>query len=142
MEHTKKMILVDPRVLNALNTQAATAPVPDVLGDSLRELDQEMQSVLGRHNVGFHDKAKLYQQTLRRYLNRVQQYKDRPLGFVDVTDNPNSQESPPPPSSSSSQEPTPTSFTIPSQLEKEVLLSVPKSYKKKGREIVGNSETQ
>ena len=74
MEHAKKMVLVDPRML-----QHKPSPLPDAMGDSLREMDQQMQSVLDRNDLNAVDKANLYQQTLRRYMQRVGDYKDRRL---------------------------------------------------------------
>ena len=46
MEHTEKMILVDPRVLDSVGTSTtAGPPVPDAASDSLREMDQRMRDV-------------------------------------------------------------------------------------------------
>lgn len=81
MEHTKKMLLVDPRLMEFTKT----SPVPDPMADSLRDLDHQMRTVLDRNDINVGDKANLYHQTLQRYLKRVDQYKDKPLGAVRIS---------------------------------------------------------
>lgn len=75
------MILVDPRMLE--QRQVAYNP-PDTLRDNLRDLDEQMNLVLERKDVDAREKARLYQRTLRRYMTRLDQYKERPLGAVNV----------------------------------------------------------
>ena len=86
MEHTKKMVLVDPRTLDTIRASSLTAqaPVPDAATESLRDMDLQMRDVLDRNDMNLEDKANLYQQTLWRYLKRFGQYKDKPLGTVQV----------------------------------------------------------
>ena len=100
----KKMILIDPRLL--MNTQSKYAP-PDTLNDSLRDLDYQMQQVLEQDELAPHDKAKLYQQTLQRYLTRLNQYRSKPLGLVDI------KPTPPPPVSQPQPSPLPVAATSP-----------------------------
>ena len=78
----KNMILVDPELVDALSHKSVYTP-PDTLTDSMGELDQQMQQVLGRGDLTNHDKARLYQRTLQQYLNRLTQYKNRPLGLLE-----------------------------------------------------------
>ena len=86
MEHTKKMVLVDPRTLDTIRASfsAVQAPVPDAATESLRDMDQQMRDVLDRNDMNLEDKANLYQQTLWRYLKRFGQYEDKPFGTVQV----------------------------------------------------------
>ena len=71
MEHTKKMILVDPRMMDSLQRKAP--PVPDAATESLRDMDQQMRGVLDRNDMNLEDKTNLYQQ-----------YKDKSLGTVQI----------------------------------------------------------
>ena len=58
MEHTKKIILVDPRVLDSVRTSTATGPpIPDAASDSFREMDQQMRDMLDRSDMNLQDKA-------------------------------------------------------------------------------------
>lgn len=81
MEHTKKMILVDPRMVDSLRASNGP-PVPDAASHSLLEMDRDMRNALDRNDVDFQDKTQLYQQVLWRYLKRFDQYRDKPLGTV------------------------------------------------------------
>ena len=83
MEHAKKMILVEPRVLKSLQTRDGGPPVKDATSHSLKEMDRTMQDIL-ESDKNVHDKADAYQQALWSYLNRFEQYKDRPLGKVQL----------------------------------------------------------
>ena len=87
MEHTKKMILVDPRMVDSLRASNGP-PVPDAASHSLLEMDREMRNALDRNDVDFQDKAQLYQQVLWRYLKRFDQYRDKPLGTVMLKQSP------------------------------------------------------
>ena len=83
MEYAKKMILVDPRMMDSLQTSSGP-PVPDANSQSLREMDRGMRDVLERKDISFEDKADMYHQILWRYLKRFEQYKEKPLGTVTV----------------------------------------------------------
>ena len=74
------MLLVDPRVLESHSHYAP----PEPLKDNLRDLDALMQQVLDRDDLLPRDKARLYQQTLRRYMTRLEQHRSKPLGIVDI----------------------------------------------------------
>ena len=58
MEHTKRMILVDPRMVDSLRASNGH-PVPDAASHSLLEMDREMRNALDRNDVDFQDKAQL-----------------------------------------------------------------------------------
>ena len=77
----KKMPLMDIRVVDALK-QKQYVP-PDTLNDNLRELDRQMQHIMDQPDISDRDKARVYQQTLQRYMNRLDQYRHKPLGIVD-----------------------------------------------------------
>ena len=81
MEHAKKMILVEPRVLESITR---SQPVEDATNRDLKETTQAMDDILNT-DVGAHDKANAYQQALWGFLQRYKQYKDRPLGKVQLT---------------------------------------------------------
>ena len=65
MEHTRKMPLVDPRLLETL--RPAPAPPTNSLDRVLRGIDGEMSSVFDRTDLDEGDKVKLYNQILLRY---------------------------------------------------------------------------
>ena len=75
-------MLVDPRLLESL-TQKQYVP-PDTLTDKIQDLDTQMNQVMTRDDLTDHDKAKMYQDTLQLYLKRLDQYRHKPLGLVDV----------------------------------------------------------
>jgi len=81
MEHTKKMILVDPRMVDSLRASNGP-PVTDPASHSLLGMDRDMRNALDRNDVDFQDKTQSYQQVLWRYLKRFDQYRDKPLGTV------------------------------------------------------------
>src|SRR6218665_3641996 len=60
MEHTKKMILVEPRQLEKLKES--------MLDKTLSKLDGEIYEIL-HTNMADDEKAKLYSNSLSRYLN-------------------------------------------------------------------------
>ena len=81
MEHAKKMILVEPRVLEGLSRKP---PVEEATHRDLKETTQRMDDVLNSDAEAY-DKANAYQQALWGFLKRFEQYKDRPLGKVQLT---------------------------------------------------------
>ena len=119
MEHTKKMILVDPRTLDSFR-ESSGPPVPDATSQSLREMDEQMRAILDSGNMHVEDKANMYHQTLRRYLTRFDQYKDKPMGTVKVqeTSVPDTKE------------------TLSEHWEKDIIESVPKSMRNKAGRLL------
>ena len=70
MEHAKKLILVEPRLLEQLQTQNEYKEIQkpgDLKAKSNLSLD--MKTVLADPDIGDDIKAKLYQQTFSRYMN-------------------------------------------------------------------------
>jgi hypothetical protein len=51
-----------------------------------------MQRILEREDLSIGDRLHLYNQTLQRYRKRLEQYRQKPLGLVDIKQQP----SPPP----------------------------------------------
>ena len=74
------MVLVDPRVLNSLST-TQKSEIPDAAMESLRKMDQDMKDLLKTDDG---DKLKDYEQTLWRYLKRLKDVRERPLGTVKI----------------------------------------------------------
>ena len=125
MEHAKKMILIEPRVLESLRA-GVTAPVLDPTAHSIRETDQTMRDILeGDQNA--YDKGIQYQQALWRYLNRIDQYKDRPLAKVQLTTKTQ------PPKDQARVEEIPKEQD---RVEQDVIASVPKTLKSKAERLI------
>ena len=80
------MILVDPRLLESMNQK--TYVPPDPLTDSLRDLDSQMQQLLDREDLSPRDKVTQYQQLLQRYTTRLNEYRHKPLGLIDMKPTP------------------------------------------------------
>ena len=123
MEHAKKMILIDPRALSEVRESAAGPPVPDATSTSLREMDLQMRDILERNDMDLEDKANMYQQILRRYRHRFDQYANKPIGTVTMTPQATHQE-------------TDQKDSHMPKLEKEVLESVPKTMKQKAQRLM------
>lgn len=68
----KKMVLVDPTQL-----YVKTTPVPDPMADSVFSLDGDIKQILDSSNTSVHDKALAYQQTLQKYIKRIDQFSQR-----------------------------------------------------------------
>ena len=69
MEHTKKMILVEPHNLERFRQNQ----IQNTAVDSLSKLDKEMMMVMDRKNTHDSEKWSMYYQILRKYLNIVSQ---------------------------------------------------------------------
>ena len=78
----KKMILVDPLQWEAKHR--VSHPIPDGLSTSLTNLDQDMNAILHDDNKDVYTKAKIYQQTLNRYLTLADKYRDKPIGKIEM----------------------------------------------------------
>ena len=126
------MILVDPRMVGSnVTTPASGPPVPDATSNSLRELDQEMRDTLDRKDLPLEDKANAYQQILRRYLQRFDQYRNKPLGVVKVKKEKRGGEE-------SEGDAAPKRVA---DIEEEVLRTVPKSMKRKAEQLLSRLKT-
>ena len=133
MEHAKKMILIEPRVLESMQQQQQqqqqqqeTRQDYDTTSRDLKETDQSMQAIL-ESDGHVQDKANAFQQALRGFLNRFDEYKNRPLGRVQLT---------PPEQSTLDQDrqPPPTQKT--DAVEEDVMISVPANLKKRAARIL------
>ena len=73
---------------NSYLTQPTTQqPLPDPLARSITSLDQTMQAILQTPSGGDEfTKAQLYSQALQRYLRQADQYREKPLGKVTLTE--------------------------------------------------------
>ena len=131
MEHAKKMILIEPRVLESMQQQQQqqqqTRQDYDTTSRDLKETDQFMQAILDSSDGHIQDKANAFQQALRGFLNRFDEYKNRPLGRVQLT---------PPEQSTLDQDrqPPPTQKT--DAVEEDVMISVPANLKKRAARIL------
>lgn len=129
---TKKMLLVDPRILESHGSQAP--PVPDATSQSIRELDEEMRNVLDQGELDFENKTKMYNQALWRYLRRIGQYREKPLGYVNL-------KTPEHTVVDESQQVISNEPVASSLMEKEVLRSVPNSMQKKAERLLSLVKT-
>ena len=114
------MILVDPS-----HMMLKTSPVPDPLSDAVLDIDREMKSVLARTDMTDCDKALEYQQTLNRYLMRVNQYNKRSE----------------PPLKSSFQESKPMEDQVDinkSRLESRLIDTIPKTLREKAKLLLAH----
>lgn len=72
MEYAKKMVLVDPRVLQAPSTQpnptSITQPESVAIDITLKGLDAGLQQILQRRDLPADEKVKLYSNYLQQYL--------------------------------------------------------------------------
>ena len=129
MEHAKKMILVEPRVLEGMTRNQ---PVEDATNRDLKETSQTMQDILDSDGAAY-DKANAYQQALWGFLKRFEQYKDRPLGKVQLTSDSKFN------GTTSTSGDDSTSQVEDSQqdsVERDVLNSVPKSLRNKAERLL------
>lgn len=79
MQHTKKMILVEPELLDRLKSNNG-----HISENAASRLDSEMQSILNS-NLNDREKWTLYSQTLQRYLHAMEEDR-RPLKLSILTD--------------------------------------------------------
>ena len=127
MEHAKKMILIEPRVLESMQQQQQeTRQDYDTTSRDLKETDQSMQAIL-ESDGHVQDKANAFQQALRGFLNRFDEYKNRPLGRVQLT---------PPEQSTLDQDPPPPPTQKTDAVEEDVMISVPANLKKRAARIL------
>ena len=117
------MILVDPRWVDRIQQ---SSPLPDPVAQSVRDLDNDMRDILERQELSVSDKAHLYQKTLQSYLTRINQYRGKPLGMVDIKPLEGAEEEK-------------TESVLPGsalEIEKSVLESVPMTMKKKAERLL------
>lgn len=135
MEHTKKMILVDPKMLENLQQQQQqrkSSPVPDAAVDSASEIGRQMAEILKEPEVTA-SQADAYHQLLRKYLLRLDQIRQRPLGTVQLAKNPNTS---PFQTMRKVGEVDETEDDNETRVERSVLESLPKTLKSKGKMLL------
>ena len=67
MEQSRKMILVDPRLLDTLRSPPLPPPLTDTLDKKVQALDDERMTILNRKDLDDRTKVTLYNQVLQRY---------------------------------------------------------------------------
>lgn len=68
----QKMILVNPNTL-----VMKTSHVPDIAENNLFKVDQEMKRILDLKNISDHEKALMYEQALRQYLQGIKHVSEK-----------------------------------------------------------------
>ncbi len=122
------MALIEPRLLEGLQSQQQHLQTP--VSKTILSLDDQMKDVLSRPDISSHDKVKLYNQVLQRYINYNDQQQATAQAPVRVTMIGST------PSSSTRTSPAPedaSSSPSSSIIEQEVLDSVPTRMKKKAQ---------
>lgn len=66
MEYAKKMVLVDPRLMDSL--QKPQSHTSTIVEGALNKLDMDMKEILNRPDLSEGDKVTMYNQVLQRYL--------------------------------------------------------------------------
>ena len=80
----KKMILMDPHVFERMMVKpSSSSVVEDPTARGVKESSESMRDVLDSE-LNVYDKQLQYQQHLRDYLRRVDQYRDRPAAKVQL----------------------------------------------------------
>ena len=81
MEHARKMVLMDPRVLDTLRSPP---PPTDTVGKKVQVLEDEMKTILDRKDFDDRTKVALYNQALQRYNVLVDKRVKEPIRVVSV----------------------------------------------------------
>ena len=87
MEHARKMVLMDPRLLDTLRAQPPPPPPPstDTLGKKVQALDEEM-TILDRKDLDDRTKVTLYNQVLQLYNALSDKYVKEPVRVVSLNE--------------------------------------------------------
>ena len=83
MEHARKMVLVDPRILDTLRSPP---PPTDTLGRKVQALDDEMMDILDRKDLDDRTKVTLYNQVLQRYNVLSDKHVKEPTRVITVNE--------------------------------------------------------
>ena len=83
MEHARKMVLVDPRMLDTLRSPP---PPTDTLGRKVQALDDEMMDILDRKDLDDRTKVTMYNQVLQRYNVLSDKHVKEPTRVITVND--------------------------------------------------------
>ena len=83
MEHARKMVLVDPRLLDTLRSPP---PSTDTLGKKVQAFDDEMMTILDRKDLDDRTKVTLYNQVLQRYNALSDKHVNEPVRVVSLNE--------------------------------------------------------
>lgn len=129
MEHTRKMALVDPRLLDSLRAPAPT----DTLGRKVQVLDDEMKVILDRQDLADGDKVVMYNQVLQRHNALADRRVREPVRVMTVNKDTS-------PVAGAAADPTPPEAgatgmeaAVAAGMEADVVDSVPKALRTKAR---------
>ena len=86
MEHARKMVLMDPRLLDTLRSPPPPPPSTDTLGKNVQALDDEMMTILDRKDLDDRTKVTLYNQVLQRYNALSDKHVKEPVRVVSLND--------------------------------------------------------
>ena len=127
------MILVPENTLERLQQrqQILTPPVTQ----TLKNLDREMSDILSSKQLDDEAKATLYNQVLQRYLTYYDQRKGQPLHVKLTTPKPVETSKPEESEEPPAKDPAPEKSES-TNLEQEVIKSVPKLYKTGARQLL------
>ena len=85
MEHARKMVLMDPRLLNTLRSPPPP-PSTDTLGKKVQALDDEMMTILDRKDIDDRTKVTSYNQVLQRYNALSDKHVKEPVLVVSLNE--------------------------------------------------------
>ena len=83
MEHARKMVLMDLRLLKTLRSPP---PSTDTLGKKVQALDDEMMTILHRKDLDDRTKVTLYNQVLQRYNALSDKHVKEPVRVVSLNE--------------------------------------------------------
>jgi hypothetical protein len=142
LKYAKKMILIDPRELDRIN-----AAVTDRVNKANDGTENDMKRVLDRTDLSTHDMMKAYHQLLQRYLRKDKRRSKEPLNITvnrikeddehigtDTVAGDLEEETPLDPPQPQPQK----EATIDDALERELLESVPVSFKARAKSLLNN----
>ena len=86
MEHARKMVLMDPRLLDTLRLPPPPPPSTYTLGKKVQALDDEMMTILDRKDLDDRTKVTLYNQVLQRYNALSDKHVKEPVRVVSLNE--------------------------------------------------------
>ena len=132
MVHARKMVLVDPRMLDTL--RSPPPPPTDTLGKKVQALDDEMKTILDRKDPDDRTKVTLYNQVLQRYNVLSDKHVKEPVRVVTVNESGTGEGTGV--AEGAIGAPAPATTTSTSGIEADVLDTVPKTMQGKARRLM------
>ena len=86
MEHARKLVLVDPQLLETLRSPPPPPLPTDTLGKKVQALDDEMMTILDRKDLDDRTKVTLYNQVLQRHNVLSDKHVKEPVRVVSVNE--------------------------------------------------------